>query len=54
MDTTRIRELLQKRDEIDQAIRDEVGAEERRKSRCSRCGSEDHTARNCPQKTVDN
>jgi hypothetical protein len=48
IDTNRVRELLDKRDEIDQ----ELGSifKERKTQRCSKCGEEGHTARTCPKK----
>lgn len=53
MDTARIRQLLDKRDEIDKEI---VGlvtegpTKERRIQRCSVCGDTAHSARTCPQR----
>jgi len=51
LDVTRIRELLDKRDEIDQELQSLVtGTKERKVQRCSKCGEEGHTARTCPKK----
>lgn len=51
MDTTRIRELLKQRDELDEEIREAVGGtKERKPQKCSHCQQEGHTARNCPTK----
>lgn len=47
MDTTRLRELLDKRDALDAEIRELVGGKERKPIRCSNCGEENHTARTC-------
>lgn len=55
MDTQKLRDLLDKRDAIDAEIAEAVnGAGKERTARkpqaCSKCGSEGHTARTCPQK----
>lgn len=50
MDTNRIRELLNKRDEIDEQIRDAVG-KERKVQKCSVCSEEGHSSRTCPKKS---
>ena len=49
MDTNHIRELLEKRDAIDQEIREAVGGKERERKpqTCSKCGEAGHTARTC-------
>lgn len=49
MDTTHIRELLAKRDDLDAEIREAVGGEvkERKTITCSNCGEAAHTARTC-------
>ena len=54
MDTQKLRELLDKRDEIDADIAAAVGGKvkERKPQACSKCGSPDHTARNCTQPTI--
>lgn len=56
LDTQRIRDLLDKRDELDQELSAIfAGApKERKQQRCSSCLSTEHTARNCPKKNGDN
>jgi len=52
-DTQRIRDLLDKRDEIDReltAIFTGNGTRERKVQRCSVCQQEGHSARTCPEK----
>lgn len=54
MDTQRIRELLDKRDALDEQIKEAIGGEVVKKTiTCSKCKSEGHTARTCPQKEYD-
>lgn len=51
MDTNRIRELCDKRDAIDEELRQLfTGTKERKPGKCGNCGLENHTARNCPTK----
>jgi Zinc knuckle len=51
MDTQKIRELLDRRDELDRQIADAVGpARPRAAQKCSICQQEGHSARTCPQK----
>jgi hypothetical protein len=51
MDTTKLRELLDQRDELDDQIRTLVGGpKERKPQHCKVCNSTEHTARNCPSK----
>jgi len=58
MDTALIRELLDRRDDLDRQIAaaihapdgDRGGGKQRKAQKCSLCGSEEHTARNCPIK----
>jgi hypothetical protein len=58
MDTQKLRELLDQRDILDQEIAAAVIAPEaaaarpRKPQKCSVCGGEDHTARNCPSKQL--
>lgn len=50
MDTLRIRQLLDKRDDIDREIQSIVNGDAPKKTlTCSICGGS-HTARTCPQK----
>jgi len=51
IDTNRVRELLNKRDEIEAELAAIfTGTKERKAQRCSKCGEEGHTARTCPKK----
>lgn len=53
LDTTRVRELLDLRDQIDQDIRNLVNGtevKERKPIKCSVCQGEGHTARTCPKR----
>jgi len=56
MDTQRIRQLLDQRDAIDreltQLITGNAAPANKKAVRCSSCGEEGHTARNCPSKTA--
>jgi hypothetical protein len=55
LDTQKLRDLCDRRDEIDAEIATLVtGAakKERKSLSCSKCGSPDHTARTCPQKEL--
>lgn len=49
MDTAKIRELLDQRDNLDKELAAIVNGskKERKPLTCSKCGSPDHTARNC-------
>lgn len=48
IDTTRVRELLNKRDEIDVELASIFsGTKERKQQKCSKCGSVEHNARAC-------
>jgi hypothetical protein len=53
IDTAKIRELLDKRDEIDNQLMSMFNGngKERKKQSCSKCGSDQHNARSCPEKT---
>jgi hypothetical protein len=44
------KDLIRKREEIDQQLADLFGGQAPKKQRCSICGSLEHTARTCPQK----
>lgn len=46
------KELIRKREEIDQQLADLFGGAPPKKQKCSICGSTGHTARSCPQKHV--
>lgn len=50
MDTDKLRELLDKRDRLDEEIVALVTGKEKKPVKCSNCGGESHTARSCPQK----
>lgn len=51
LDVNKMRELLDKRDEIDDQIAALVaGNKERKPQRCSVCLAEGHSARTCPKK----
>lgn len=53
MDTARLRQLLDKRDELDReivALVTEGVPKERRAQKCSICGDAAHSARTCPQR----
>lgn len=51
LDTNRIRELLDKRDEIDSELQSLfTTGRERKPIKCSLCQGENHTARTCPKK----
>lgn len=51
IDTSKVRELLDKRDAIDAELQQLFnGSKERKTQQCSVCGSEGHTARTCPKK----
>lgn len=52
MDTTRIRHLLDRREEIDREIIEIVTGQSKKVVRCSVCSTEGHTARNCPVKSI--
>jgi hypothetical protein len=49
---TRLKDLIAKRDEIDAELGQMLGIEkkERKPQACSKCGSTEHTARNCESK----
>ena len=50
-DTTRIRQLLDKRDEIDVELTALFQGQQTRKTiKCGTCQQEGHTARTCPQR----
>lgn len=51
LDTARIRQLLDKRDAIDEEIRAAIGGEKKAVT-CSGCGASGHTLRSCPQRTT--
>jgi len=55
MDTQRIRQLLDRRDEIDRELAEAVsgngnGNGHKKTVKCSACGEEGHTARTCTNK----
>ena len=53
INTTRIRELLDKRDEIDTELAAIFAGQGVKKTiTCSLCKTEGHTARSCPQRQV--
>lgn len=53
IDTARIRDLLNKRDEIDAELAAVfVGSSSKKPINCSRCSQPGHSARTCPQKPV--
>jgi hypothetical protein len=45
------KELIRKRDEIDQQLAELFAGGTPKKQKCSICGSTEHTARTCPQKS---
>ena len=45
------KELIRKREEIDQQLAELFGGGTLKKQKCSICGSTEHTARTCPQKS---
>ena len=45
------KELIRKREEIDQQLAELFGGATPKKQKCSICGSMEHTARTCPQKS---
>ena len=48
MDIERLKLLIEKREAIDAEIIEAVaGKKERKSAQCSKCGSNEHTARNC-------
>jgi hypothetical protein len=48
LDTNRVRELLDQRDEIDKELQALItGTKERKPQKCGNCGEEGHTARSC-------
>ncbi len=49
LDTQKVRELLDRRDKIDEELQSIFGAKERKPSTCSKCGQAGHSARTCPQ-----
>ena len=50
IDTSRIRNLLDKRDEIDRELSEALG--QKKSVTCSHCSQQGHTARSCPQKVL--
>lgn len=53
MDTNKLRELLDKRDELDAEILSIVsGMKERKPQTCGNCGETGHSARTCPKPKV--
>ena len=52
MDTQRIRQLLDRRDEIDRELVELVSGQAKKAVKCSTCGEEGHTARTCTKKQV--
>lgn len=52
MDANRIRQLLDKRDDIDREIQAIVMGKQKKPVQCSQCQEEGHTARNCPSKSA--
>ncbi|RNJ51363.1 hypothetical protein [Methylocystis hirsuta] len=49
---TAAKELIRKREEIDQQLADLFSGATPKKPKCSVCGSTEHTARTCPQKSA--
>ncbi len=47
-----VKDLIRKREEIDQQLAELFGGTTPKKPKCSICGSTEHTARSCPQKTA--
>lgn len=45
------KELIRKREEIDQQLAELFAGATPKKQKCSICGSTEHTARTCPQKS---
>ena len=58
MDTNRIRQLLDQRDELDRELASAVNgatnstSNTRKPASCSKCGEEGHTARTCAKGTL--
>jgi len=55
LDTQKLRELCDRRDDIDAEIAATVAGtikKDRKSLTCSKCGSANHTARTCPQKEL--
>jgi len=50
INTSKLRELLDKRDKLDDEIYGLVTGRQKKALRCSICSEESHTARNCPNK----
>ena len=50
IDTTRIRDLLAKRDQIDVELAAMFGGSQKKPIKCGQCGEEGHTARTCPKR----
>lgn len=50
MDTQKMRQLLDRRDEIDRELAELVTGSAKKTLRCSACGEEGHTARTCTKK----
>lgn len=46
------KELIRKREEIDQQLAELFAGGTPKKQKCSVCGSTEHTARTCPQKSL--
>jgi hypothetical protein len=49
---TRIKQLIEQKEQTDAELEALIsgGTYERKKTKCSRCGGEGHTARTCPEK----
>ena len=51
LDTTKIKELIEQRERIDEELRTLIsGGKQRAPQKCSLCQQEGHSARTCPQK----
>jgi hypothetical protein len=52
---TRIKQLIELKEQTDAELDTLIGGGtlERKKVKCSRCGTEGHTARTCPQKPAE-
>ena len=49
IDVTKVRELLDRRDEIDQELQALFSSPQKKTIKCGNCGEEGHSARTCPK-----